>query len=350
MQVAGYPHYENVCSNILAFYFDTTKEHGLADMLLQALMSCLGATRTATVFETEDVDREVETNEGRRLDIVINAGDFIVGIENKIWAALYNDLSDYARLLANLAKDEEIPEENIYRVVLTLHPLGSQERARICQIGFKNVTYKELILKTRGLVGKYASAADTKFLTYFIDFMQTIEALEGGVTDSAQTKFFRENAARLHELGLAYWEFIKERPRAIQALLDERLGAKLLEANVLTRWIHAKYMLAIHIKALNENADKGIDIQAHFGPDGWRIQIFCLCRTESRTPPKNCEEYFRKIQPSFGIEEYKNNGWNIELRLTATTPDDEIASRLDEAVRKIMQALGYDLAALNRNS
>ena len=28
MQIAGYPHYENVCSNILAFYLDPAEEHG----------------------------------------------------------------------------------------------------------------------------------------------------------------------------------------------------------------------------------------------------------------------------------------------------------------------------------
>lgn len=36
MQVAGYPHYENVCSNILAFYLDPQEEHGLGDLVLRS--------------------------------------------------------------------------------------------------------------------------------------------------------------------------------------------------------------------------------------------------------------------------------------------------------------------------
>ena len=37
MEVAGYPHYENVCSNILAFFFDPSKPHGLGTLFLDAL-------------------------------------------------------------------------------------------------------------------------------------------------------------------------------------------------------------------------------------------------------------------------------------------------------------------------
>jgi len=36
MEVSGYPHYENVSSNILGFYFDPAAEHGLKDLLLSA--------------------------------------------------------------------------------------------------------------------------------------------------------------------------------------------------------------------------------------------------------------------------------------------------------------------------
>jgi hypothetical protein len=37
MEIAGYPHYENVCSNILAFYLDPEEPHGLGTLVLDAL-------------------------------------------------------------------------------------------------------------------------------------------------------------------------------------------------------------------------------------------------------------------------------------------------------------------------
>ena len=37
MEISGYPHYENVCSNILKFYLDTKNEHGLKNLVLNSL-------------------------------------------------------------------------------------------------------------------------------------------------------------------------------------------------------------------------------------------------------------------------------------------------------------------------
>ena len=39
-EVAGFPHYENVASSILAFFFDTNEEHGLRDLWIRSLMEC----------------------------------------------------------------------------------------------------------------------------------------------------------------------------------------------------------------------------------------------------------------------------------------------------------------------
>lgn len=38
MEIAGYPHYENACSNFLAFFFDPEGPHGLGNLFLHSLM------------------------------------------------------------------------------------------------------------------------------------------------------------------------------------------------------------------------------------------------------------------------------------------------------------------------
>ena len=38
--VSGYPHYENVASNILQFFFDSRAGHGMKDLWLSALLEC----------------------------------------------------------------------------------------------------------------------------------------------------------------------------------------------------------------------------------------------------------------------------------------------------------------------
>ena len=37
MEISGYPYYENVCSNILAFYLNPKEEHKLGSLLINSL-------------------------------------------------------------------------------------------------------------------------------------------------------------------------------------------------------------------------------------------------------------------------------------------------------------------------
>lgn len=95
MEVAGYPHYENVCSNILKFYFDPANEHGLKDLVLNSLLQIVDKDfKLDTDFEEIRIYREYETKKNNRLDLFILTENFAIGIENKIFHHLHNDLTD----------------------------------------------------------------------------------------------------------------------------------------------------------------------------------------------------------------------------------------------------------------
>ena len=49
MEIGGYPHYENVCSNFLAFFVDPEGPHGLGRHLVAGAEGGLGATSPSTV-------------------------------------------------------------------------------------------------------------------------------------------------------------------------------------------------------------------------------------------------------------------------------------------------------------
>jgi len=87
MEIAGYPHYENVCSNILAFFLDPEEPHGLGTLMLDALANAGGRSdANEGVGGSVSVEREVGTEAGNRIDILIESDDRIVLIENKIYA------------------------------------------------------------------------------------------------------------------------------------------------------------------------------------------------------------------------------------------------------------------------
>lgn len=102
-EISGYPHYENVCSNILAFYLDPQREHGLGNLVLGALLKCCGY-ELGKQNEVVEIRREFSTHGGGRLDLLIVTDNYVVGIENKIFHHLNNDLSDYRKTIDFVSK------------------------------------------------------------------------------------------------------------------------------------------------------------------------------------------------------------------------------------------------------
>ena len=72
MEIGGYAHSENVCSNLLAFFFDPGAPHGLGSLFLDALLDSSGSARRETSFGGGvSVAREVVTEASNRIDILI---------------------------------------------------------------------------------------------------------------------------------------------------------------------------------------------------------------------------------------------------------------------------------------
>ena len=136
MEISGFPHYENVCSNILSFYFNSQEEHGLENKVIIAFINALEKKKEVKLrdinLDTFKIFREYTTLKGNRIDIVLQNEDIVIGIENKIKAAVYNDLKDYSDTLESINK-------NCIKILLTLH--NEEEIAN--KFGFINITYND---------------------------------------------------------------------------------------------------------------------------------------------------------------------------------------------------------------
>lgn len=94
---------ENKTSEILAFFLDPQKEHGQKDVFLKAFLQYFKLNRPLELLlrgSKPIARREHRTDTNRRVDITVEFGDreYIVGIENKIWAAdQKNQVSDYTK-------------------------------------------------------------------------------------------------------------------------------------------------------------------------------------------------------------------------------------------------------------
>ncbi len=171
MEIAGYPHYENVCSNVLAFFMDPGEPHGLGALVLNALVSVGDSAESdKAIGGSASVEREVSTDAGNRIDILITSDDHAILIENKIHASVGNPLDDYANYL-----DQTANGRSKHKFLLTLDPIGEGS-----DWGFANLTYEEFDEKIRSLLGHYVSGADTRYLTIFLDFLNTLKNLNKG--------------------------------------------------------------------------------------------------------------------------------------------------------------------------
>lgn len=185
MEIAGYPHYENVCSNILSYFLAPDNEHGLDTLFLDSLAASLG--REESRFSSVEVRREVTTEVGNRIDLVIETDDIIIAVENKIFAGLANPLEDYSRYLAEILNEDGV--KDIWKCVLSIDEGLEPDN------GFVPITYKSLFLEIRLRLGFHVSNAEPRSLGWLTDFMTSIENLtdEGRDMDADLIEFVKEN-------------------------------------------------------------------------------------------------------------------------------------------------------------
>lgn len=197
--IAGYPHYENVSSNILAFYLNPNNEHGLGNLLLSSLLDIVGYKNFNEDRGSILINREDPTQKGGRIDIVIETESQIIGIENKIFHYLNNDLIDYSNTLDERAKHNQL---DTVKIILSLKK--EQENP-----GFVSITYDQYWSKVRERLGAYISTSSQKWVLYLVDFMSSIENFGG-------------KNMELNESDLFYIKNEKQ----IEALLDGRNNFK----------------------------------------------------------------------------------------------------------------------------
>lgn len=171
MEIAGYPHYEDVCSNFLKFFMDPEKAHGLRTLVLDALLASAGdgATADEGVGGNVSIEREVITDKGR-IDLLITSDDHAILIENKLLADVNNPLEDYSAYLDRIANGR-----TQHKFLLTLYPTHEGSSC-----GFTNLAYEKFVGRVRSLLGRYVSGADTRYLTMFLDFLNTLDNLKRG--------------------------------------------------------------------------------------------------------------------------------------------------------------------------
>lgn len=190
LQLAEMPHYENVISNIYAFFLRPNEVHGFGAMFLQALLNAVSSNIICEELNLElvTVGREVTTKKGNRIDLLISTGDTALIIENKIYHHdEYNPFEDYW---------SSVKAVNKIGIVISLHRLKPRHKE------FANITHSDFMRHIVDLMPAYSSSASPKFLIYLQDLLQDIESLYPmhNSENLAAVKFFIDNREKFAQL------------------------------------------------------------------------------------------------------------------------------------------------------
>ena len=192
LEIVDKSHLENVWSRILAFYFNPHKGHGLSKLLINSLFEAIGQTFIPYDLPSFQVGLEHQTQNGR-IDIIIQTNSFVIGIENKVNAQLYNDLYDYSQTIESLAKGKKV-----IKIILSKFNVKIEEGS-----GFKNLTYENFIRIIKKNLGHYYSNANYKYVIFFLDFIDNIEKnlnLVYMINDQNVMTFFMNRQKEILEL------------------------------------------------------------------------------------------------------------------------------------------------------
>jgi hypothetical protein len=184
-QIAGFPHYEMVASNILAFFLDPYQEHRMGDLVLKSFFDSISKNIPNITYddffrvESIQIRTEVPTKSNKKIDILIEDGNNALIIENKIWAGLYNDLNDYYNYVANDMLGEE-QEKNVYLIILHLGNTSYNAVNYEYSKFFIQLSYDALInsIKTNITNDKVKTSYDEKSRILLYDFMENMEAIQ----------------------------------------------------------------------------------------------------------------------------------------------------------------------------
>ena len=272
MEIAGYPHYENVCSNILKFYLDPTNEHGLKDLVLNSLLHVVDNEFQFDIdFEEIEVYREYQTLNENRLDLVLLTENYAIGIENKIFHHLHNDLTDYKNTVESFCYNSR----KSICIVLSLNKLTAKEDLeKVISNNFVNVTYEQVFKNIKQDIGRHLNSSNITYVNHLTDFIKSIENLTPKTMENkALWTFFKNNAETIQELTDSFSEYRNSLYQKVYQLNDT-IAKDEFAPLADKQWIYKEPSLLVLVFDYTIDSKYKLAVDTTINIDGWEIQLF----------------------------------------------------------------------------
>jgi hypothetical protein len=267
MEIAGYPRFENVCSNILAFYLDPSKNHGFGTLFLDVLATLIDE-EIVTDGQDIDVRREELTKNEKRIDLVIESYNYVIGIENKIDADLNNPFCDYSKHLKSLSEGHK----KIYKILLSSRSV--QPSFKLC--GFYPISYETFFLKVLANIDSYSLAANEPHNTFLRDFIRTMQNLrQTTMLDQQRLEYFRNNQQNITALLNEVDDLRKDMRMKTQKLKDTVTVENISNYSITSGlWKSSRDLIDVNWYIIKIEDSFWLQLDLILTPSGWKMQFF----------------------------------------------------------------------------
>ena len=327
MEVSGYPHYENVCSNILRFFLDPTAEHGLRDMLLSSFLAMAGRG-DISVPPDVSISREYPADDQKRIDLVVACDSFVLGVENKIFHWEANDFRNYGRVLDRIGRGKET-----IKVVLCLRTNPSLPAL---EGDFVRYQYEQLWGCVRSKLGGYLQQANPKWVTFLLEFMATTTRLSA--TNMELTKndhFFIENDSEIEKMIGERNAFLGRLNQKVATLLPAVCAMEEVKRLNRRPWVYARNCLVLDY-SVEQSYEIAFDL--YIRPGGWELQLF---GRNSKSEGKLASALSAPSLVALGADRAPLRG---SRHIVQKWPIDTDLGDISDALRKWMRAIEDALA------
>lgn len=344
LEIAGFPHWENVCSNILAFFLNTREGHGFDTLFIRSILEAHrsrcsnqgwleGVPLPDDVGDTNAVEREVRTHDGKRIDILVDCAEVRICIENKIWSGLDNDLRHYRE---HCEKNGD--ERSFIGIVLSPNQIQS---GKLDAEKFVSITYGDLFEKLDQKLDDYTESKCTRYRYLFEDFRKQAlrfrRTLEMKEHQKAFLDFWKKNHSKIDKIESNIEnmrELLRENGMAkahVEKCLDSLGDQKIY----IKGWVYQKDTAAFCL--VNNYKIDGCRIfwDVEFHP--LRINFFLGNYLSDQIPSKFVDEIRKRIS-SYKLVGPFNGHKQYKFAIKSPFEDDSVC---DEAVKISLPVLKY---------
>lgn len=194
--IARQPHYENVMSNIYAFFFDVDEDHGFGDLFISSFLQLINikvgpGKKTFTMSNGFTPRLEYGTKKGGRIDLLLQGGDEAVIIENKVYHTLNNDLEDY---WDTILSENKYTGENMRGIVLSMYPISNINHPE-----FVNITHLDFLQAVMNNLESNQMKANEKYIVFLNDFYQNTLNLSNAYMDKKNIGFYLDHMSQINQ-------------------------------------------------------------------------------------------------------------------------------------------------------